>query len=130
MKELTVGLRGRAEMVVTETHTAAAAGSGSLRVFATPCMVALMEKAACESVQPFLEAGQSTVGTLLQVSHDAATPVGMPVWAESELTAVEGKKLVFSVTAYDAKGPIGKGVHERFVISSERFVQKTYGKLD
>jgi predicted thioesterase len=129
MKELPVGLLGRAETIVTEENTAMAAGSGTLRVFGTPFMLALMEKAASESVLPYLDEGESTVGTLLHVSHDSATPVGMAVRAESELTAVEGKKLCFTVTAYDAAGPIGKGTHERFVITSERFLAKTYGKL-
>lgn len=121
---ITVGLRGRAESTVTPANTAAAVGSGLVPVFATPYMVALMENAAVNALQPALEEGQGTVGTRLNVTHDAATPVGMRVWAEAEVTAVEGKKLTLSVKAWDEAGPIGGGVHERFVITTDRFLAK------
>ncbi len=121
---ITVGLRGRAEATVTPENTAAAVGSGLVPVFATPYMAALMENAAVHAVQPALEEGQGTVGTRLSVTHDAATPVGMRVWAEAEVTAVEGKKLTLSVKAWDEAGPIGGGVHERFVIVTDRFLAK------
>ena len=127
---VTVGLKGRAEGIVTKENTALAAGSGSLEVFATPHMVALMEKAACAALDGALEAGQSSVGTRMDVAHSSATPVGMRVWAESELVAAEGKKLCFSVRAYDECGLIGEGTHERFVIGAERFLQKCYAKLE
>ncbi len=122
------GIKGHSETVVSENNTALAAGSGTLKVFATPFMVALMENAAQESIAPYLDEGQSSVGTLLNISHSAATPVGMKVWAESEVTAVDGKKIVFSVTAFDECGQIGSGVHERFIISAERFLEKCYAK--
>ena len=125
---ITVGSKGRAECVVNEHNTAAAVGSGLLPVFATPQMIALMENAAVNAVQSQLEEGQGTVGTRLDVSHDAATPIGMKVWAEAELTAVDGRKLTFSVAAYDEAGPIGKGVHERFVIQNDRFLSKAQSK--
>ena len=125
---ITVGSKGRAECVVNEHNTAAAVGSGLLPVFATPQMIALMENAAVNAVQSQLEEGQGTVGTRLDVSHDAATPIGMKVWAEAELTAVDGRKLTFSVAAYDEGGPIGKGVHERFVIQNDRFLAKAQSK--
>ncbi|MEQ2455257.1 thioesterase family protein [Flavonifractor hominis] len=125
---ITVGSKGRAECVVTQETTAAAVGSGLLPVFATPQMIALMEGAAVDAVQAGLEEGQGTVGTHLDVSHDAATPIGMRVWAEAELTAVEGRKLTFAVTAFDEAGPIGKGVHERFIIQNDRFLSKTEAK--
>ena len=125
---LTVGSKGRAEALVTEANTAAAVGSGLVPVFATPYMVALMENAAVNAVQAGLEAGQGTVGTRLEVTHDAATPVGMKVWAEAELTAVEGKKLTFTVRAFDEAGPIGGGVHERFIITVDRFLAKAEAK--
>lgn len=121
---ITVGLRGRAESTVTPANTAAAVGSGLVPVFATPYMAALMENAAVNALQPALEEGQGTVGTRLNVTHDAATPVGMRVWAEAEVTAVEGKKLTLSVKAWDEAGPIGGGVHERFVITTDRFLAK------
>ena len=125
---LTVGSKGKAETVVTETNTAAAVGSGLVPVFATPYMIALLENAAVNAVQAGLEEGQGTVGTRLEVTHDAATPVGMKVWAEAELTAVEGKKLTFAVNAFDEAGPIGGGVHERFIITVDRFLAKAEAK--
>ena len=125
---LTVGSKGKAEALVTEDKTAAAVGSGLVPVFATPYMVALMENAAVNAVQAGLEAGQGTVGTKLEVTHDAATPVGMKVWAEAELTAVEGKKLTFTVRAFDEAGPIGGGTHERFIITVDRFLAKAEAK--
>ena len=119
-----IGLKGRAETVVSDANTAQAACSGALPVFGTPFMCALMEEAAWKSIAPHLEPGQSTVGTRLNVSHDSATPVGMRVWAESEITQVDGKRLVLNVAAFDERGPIGQGVHERFVITDQRFLAK------
>ena len=115
--------------MVSEENTALAAGSGDLKVFATPHMVALMENAAANSIKPFLDEGQSSVGTLINVTHEAATPVGMKVWAESEVVAVDGRKVTFKVEAFDEKGRIGAGTHERFIVSSEKFVKKVYDKL-
>ena len=125
---MTIGLKGRAEALVTEQNTAAAVGSGSLPVFATPMMVALMEAAAVNALAGCLEEGQSSVGTHMDVSHDAATPLGMTVWAEAELTAVEGRALTFTVSAFDEAGPIGKGIHTRFLIQEERFMTKANRK--
>ena len=127
---VTVGLKGRAETVVNESNTAQAACSGALPVFGTPFMCALMEEAAWKSIAPHLEAGQSTVGTRLNVSHDSATPVGMKVWAESEVTEMDGKRLVLTVAAFDERGPIGRGTHERFIVTDERFLAKTARKLE
>ncbi len=125
---LTVGLTGRADTVVTPENTASAVGSGLVPVFATPYMIALMENSAVNAVTPHLEEGQGTVGTRLNVSHDAATPIGMKVWAECTLKEVDGKRLVFDVTAYDEAGPIGKGSHERFIINVEKFMAKCEAK--
>ncbi len=127
---VTVGMKGRAEAVVTSENTAAAVGSGLVPVFATPAMIALMENAAVHAVQNALEEGQGTVGTLLNVSHDTATPVGMKVWAEAELTAVEGRKLTYTVAAFDEAGPIGKGIHQRFIIQADRFLAKAEAKKE
>ena len=127
---VTVGLKGRAETVVNESNTAQAACSGALPVFGTPFLCALMEEAAWKSIAPHLETGQSTVGTKLNITHDSATPVGMKVWAESEVTEIEGKRLVLKVAAFDEKGPIGQGVHERFIVTDERFLAKTGKKLE
>ena len=125
-----VGMKGRAEDVVREENTAQAVGSGTLPVFATPAMTALMEKAAWTSLAPYLEEGESTVGTKLSISHLSATPVGMKVWAEAEITGVSGKRIVFHVSAYDEKGLIGQGTHERFLITNDRFLAKAGRKLE
>ena len=127
---VTVGLKGQAETVVTDANTAKAACSGALPVFGTPFMCALMEEAAWKSIAPHLEPGQSTVGTRLEVSHDSATPVGMKVWAETEITEVDGKRLVLTVAAFDERGPIGRGTHQRFIVTDERFLAKCAKKLE
>ena len=127
--ELTKGIVGNKELTVTMDKTAAAVGSGLLDVFATPQMIALMEATASESIASYLDAGCSSVGTLVNVSHVAATPVGMKVRCESELTEVDGRKLTFAVKAYDECGLIGEGTHERFIIFSEKFMAKTNAKL-
>lgn len=121
---VSVGLKGRSESLVTEQKTAAAVGSGLLPVFATPCMTALMENAAMKAVLPYLQEGEGTVGTRLDISHDAPTPIGLTVWAEAELIRIDGKKLIFHVQAFDETGPIGSGTHERFIITSDRFLAK------
>lgn len=128
MDALPIGLRGHAETLVTEANTAAAMGSGLLPVFATPAMLALMEKAAASSVQPFLDDGQGSVGTRLSVSHLAATPIGLPVRAESELLSVDRRKLLFSVRAWAGDELIGEGEHERFLIDNARFLEKALAK--
>ena len=128
--ELTKGIIGKKELTVTTDKTAAAVGSGLLDVFATPQMIALMEATASESVAPYLDEGCSSVGTLVNVSHVAATPVGMKVSCESELTEVDGRKLVFNVKAFDECGLIGEGTHERFIVTDERFLAKTAKKLE
>ena len=125
-----IGLTGRSETVVAPENTAAAVGSGLVPVFATPMMIALMENAAAGAVAPYLEAGQGTVGTKLEVTHDAATPIGMKVWAEAELLEIDRKRLVFQVRAFDEAGPIGGGRHERFIIRTEAFLEKAESKLD
>jgi predicted thioesterase len=123
-----VGQKGHAETVVTAELTARVAGSGALDVFATPHMVALMEQAAWTSIQPSLEAGQGSVGVAMTVTHDAATPMGMNVWAESEVTAVDGRKVSFSVTAFDECGTIGTATHQRVIIDNEKFFSRCQSK--
>ena len=122
------GVKGTQEIMVTEENTAKVMGSGALDVFATPAMIALMEKTAWESVQPYLEEGSGTVGTLMNVKHVAATPVGMEVTCETKLVEVDRNRLVFEVKAYDAAGVIGEGTHERFIIDNERFLAKAEAK--
>lgn len=123
-----IGIKGRVETVVDNSNTAKFVGSGELEVFATPNMIALMEQAAQASVAPHLEEGQGTVGTSLNVTHDAATPVGMKVWAESELIEIDRRRLVFDVKAFDECGLIGQGRHERFIINNEKFIAKANAK--
>lgn len=127
-----VGTKFTVEETVTAERTAAVIGSGALPVFGTPFMTAMMENAAMGCLQQFLEEGKGSVGTHLNISHDAPTPVGMKVWAEAEITAVSenGKMIDFSVKAWDEKGPIGSGTHTRAIISSERFLTKCNSKLD
>lgn len=127
---LTVGIKGRAETVVSEANSAKTLGSGTLDVFGTPAMIALMEETSLKSVAPYLDEGCGTVGTLLNVTHDAPTPFGMKVWCESELTEIDGRRLVFHVTAYDGKGKIGEGRHERFIIQNEKFQAKANRKAE
>ena len=126
---LETGVKGRQERMVTEESTATHLKSGPVTVYATAMMIALMEKTCMSSVEPFLADGSQTVGTLVNVSHVSATPVGMRVWCESELVEVDGRRLVFRVSAYDETGLIGEGTHERFVIETERFLAKTRAKL-
>lgn len=111
-------------MVVGNNDTALAAGSGSLLVLATPRMIALMEEAAMKCVADSLSASDTTVGTLMNVSHVKASPMGADIRAVAELTAVDGRKLSFSVKAYQGETLIGEGTHERFVVNIERFMSK------
>lgn len=127
---VTVGIKGYAEEMVTEKNTAESACSGALPVFGTPFMCALMEKAAWTSIAPHLNEGDSTVGTKLNISHLSASPVGSKVWAESEVTLVDGKRLELKVAAYDQKGLIGEGTHERFIVTNDRFLSKAAKKLE
>ena len=122
------GIKGRREQTVTPEMSAARIGSGLVEVFATPMMVALIEQTCLESVLPYLEEGQGTVGTLVNVSHVSATPVGMRVWCESELVDVDRRRLVFNVKAYDEAGLIGEGTHERFIIDNAKFMDKIKNK--
>lgn len=124
LQELKPGLTGTAETVVRETNTALAMGSGSLHVFATPGMIALMEQAACNAVAACLDEESTSVGTLVNITHNAATGMGQKVTATATLTAVEGRKLVFEITAADEDKQIGKGTHERFIVNKEKFMAK------
>lgn len=127
--EITIGMKGVAEALVEKEDTAFEVGSGSLLVYATPCMVALMEGAACQAICDAIPEGKTSVGTMLNITHISATPVGMSVRAEAEVTAVEGSTVTFNITAYDEAGKIGEGTHKRAVITAQRFLDKTYAKL-
>ena len=127
---LEAGIKGTKEIMVTNENTAKTMGSCTLDVFATPAMIALMENTAYESVASELEEGSGTVGTALNVKHVAATPVGMKVTCETELIKVDGRALTFSVKAFDEKGLIGEGEHERFIVFNEKFQAKADAKLE
>ena len=125
---LQTGIKGHHEQIVTPAMSAARVGSGLVDVFATPMLVALVEQTCYESVLPYLDEGQGTVGTLVNVTHVSATPIGKRVWCDSELTEVDRRRLVFSVKAYDEYGMIGEGTHERFIIDTEKFMAKISAK--
>lgn len=125
-----IGMTGRAECTVTQQNTAIAAGSGSLPIFGTPFMAALMEEAAVAALAAHLAPGESSAGTKLEITHDAATPPGMAVWAVAEVTAVDRRKISFTVQAFDSAGQIGGGTHERFLIDAEKFLSKTQSRKD
>ena len=127
--DIVIGMKGQAFAQVDREDTAKEVGSGALMVYATPCMVALMEGAACEAIEACLPEGQTSVGTALNIAHISATPVGHEVRAEAEVTTVEGKKITFSLAAYDEAGEIGHGTHTRVIVNSQKFLEKTYEKL-
>ena len=127
--EIKVGLKAEVSTVVEREDTALEVGSGSLLVYATPCMVALMEGAACEAIADCLSDTKTSVGTELNIKHLSATPVGLEVRAEAEVTAVEGNTITFQVAAFDESGKIGEGTHKRVVISTQKFLDKVYDKL-
>lgn len=127
---LETGIKGTKEITVTNELTAKTMKSGALDVFATPAMIALMEEVAYKSVAPELEEGCGTVGTMMNIKHVAATPVGMKVTCETELVKVDGRALTFSVKAYDECGLIGEGEHERFIVDDAKFQSKANGKLN
>ena len=121
---LKTGIKGSGRTVVTEQLTAEALGSGGLPVYGTPALIMLAEKTARESVEAFLEPGQGTVGTRVDIAHIAPTPVGRNVRCETELTEIDRRRLVFSVAVCDEAGKIAEGTHERFVIDNEKFLRK------
>ena len=128
---LEAGIKNTIDMIVTDEKTAKAVGSGGLEVFATPALIALAEKTAYESVVPYLEEGQGTVGTNIDIKHIAATPVGMRVVCETELMEFDAsnpRRLLFSVNVYDEVEKIAEGTHERFIINNDKFMGKAGGK--
>lgn len=127
--EIKIGMTGNASTVAEREDTAYEVGSGSLLVYATPCMVALMEGAACDAISEALPEEKTSVGTQLEISHISATPVGLEVRAEAEVTEVEGNTITFRVTAYDEAGKIGEGTHKRVIVTTQKFLDRTYSKL-
>ena len=127
--EITVGMKGEVSTLVEREDTAKEVGSGDLLVYATPCMVALMEGAACDAIAEALSDTQTTVGTALNIEHISATPVGLEVRAEAVVTEVAGKVITFEVKAFDEAGEIGKGTHKRVIVNPQKFLERTYNKL-
>lgn len=127
---MNVGLKHTITETVTIEKTAQNVGSGLLPVYATPAMIALMEKCASECIAPFIEEGKSSVGTMLNVKHLAASPVGITISCTATVTEIDGRRVAFSLKASDEKGPIGEGTHERFIIDVERFMSKCNSKLN
>jgi len=127
--EIAIGMKGEVATLAERADTAYEVGSGSLLVYATPCMIALMEGAACEAIAPALSDEKTSVGIELNISHISATPVGLEVRATAEVTAVEKNIITFAVTAYDEAGKIGEGTHKRAIVSAQKFLDKAYAKL-
>ncbi len=127
--KLEIGIENSAVITVTEMNTAIAAKSGTLPVFATPFMTALMEQAASELCENAAEKNETTVGTSLSIEHLAASPVGAKITAKAIVTAVEGRKISFVVEAFDNSGLIGKGTHERFVVYKDKFIEKAKSRI-
>lgn len=123
-----VGITGETKDVVNESNIAKTLRSGELKVYATPAMVALMEEAAYKSIQDELEEGKGSVGILMNIKHLTSTPISMEVIAKSELIEIDRKRMVFKVEAFDERGKIGEGIHERFIIDNEEFQNKTDNK--
>lgn len=127
---VSIGLSGKSSELVTNDKTALEVGSGGLLVYATPCMIALMEKTAMESIRPYLEQGQGSVGIKINVSHVSASPIGCEIYCESEVIEIDRRRIVFSVKAFDEHGLIGEGVHERFIIDNNKFFEKALEKVE
>lgn len=124
------GIKGKRTLVVDETNTAKAMGSGELEVLATPAMIGLIEKTAWMSIADELEDGKTTVGTKLEIDHNSPTALGMTVTCETELIEAEGRRLLFRVTCYDAVTVIGSGTHERFIVDTKSFMDKVEQKKE
>ena len=124
-QELKPGITNKISITVDESVSAMRAASGEMDVFGTPFVIALMEQTADKSVRPYLAPGCATVGTMVNIHHTAATPMGMAAYATSELIEVDRRRLVFRVAVFDEVGQVADGIHERFIIDKEKFMQKT-----
>ncbi len=127
-ENLKVGLKNSVAQFVTENDTALAVGSGSLKVLATPKLIAIVEKAAADLVEKNLSPEFTSVGTLINFEHTAPTPINLKFWAEVEILEIEGRKIIFEVATFDERGEIGRGRHERFIVNREKFQSKANSK--
>ena len=123
-----IGMTNTAEEIVTEKNIALALKSGSLKVFATPAMIRLIEETAAELVEKNLPPESTSVGISININHTAPTPLGMKVRAEVKVVSVEGRKIIFEVVAFDERGEIGRGIHERFIVDKKKFQNKADAK--
>lgn len=128
MKPIMIGAKAVAEAIADNSKLAVNIGSGSLRVYATPMMSALMEEAACKAIEPYLEEGETTVGTYLELNHTSASPEGMKITAEAEIIGVSGREVTYSIKAMDECGEIGSCTHKRVQVDTSRFMQKVNSK--
>lgn len=129
MTPLSPGITNKKSVAVTVENTALAMGSGTLRVFATPAMVALVEGCCAESVEDLLDEGATTVGTKVEIGHFAASPLGASILCKSKLVAANGRKLDFEFEVYDNAEVIGRGTHTRYTVYADSFLEKAYAKL-
>lgn len=129
LSQIKPGMKGHAELVVGEEHTAPRVGSGRVHVLATPVMINLIEAAALQAVEHLLPVGHQSLGTHLDVKHYAATPVGMKIRATAEVTKADKRTISFRVIAEDEKEPIGDGTHDRVVVNVDRFDKRVQRKL-
>lgn len=127
--DIQIGIKATYKIKVDSSNVAKTMGSGSLDVFATPSMVAIMEKASTMALEKHLDEGTTTVGTALDITHISATPIGMEVFATAEVIAVNNREIIFKVQAFDEVGLIGEGTHKRFIVFAEKFQNKTNAKL-
>jgi predicted thioesterase len=128
MKLVEIDIQGRATVKVTQSNLASSTGSGAVDVFSTPSLVLLMEEAAMDALKPYMEPGESSVGTLVNIRHISPTPLGLTVTATATLTEIDGRRLVFHVEARDELDKVGEGTHERFLISVDRFISRAREK--
>ena len=130
MNAVKAGLKGRVDLTVGDEHTAPSIGSGAIHVLGTPVMINLMEAAALDAAEHLMPKGHQSLGIHVDISHFAATPIGMKVHATAEVKAVEGNRIRFHVEAHDEAGMIGKGTHERVVVNKERFDKRVQKKAE
>jgi len=128
-ENLKIGLKNSVAQIVTEKDTAVAVGSGSLKVLATPKLIALVEKAAADLAEKVLPPEFTSVGTLINFEHTAPTPLNLKYRAEVEIAEIDGRKIIFEVTTFDERGEIGRGRHERFIVNREKFQAKADSKF-
>lgn len=128
MTDIHIGLKGVREMIVAPADLASHSGNAGAEVLSTPRLILLMEQAARQAIEGRLPPGKITVGTLIQIRHFAASPLGATVRAEAELKEIDGRRLLFSVAAYDEVEKLSEGINERFIVSEVKFLERVRNK--